>query len=170
VFAVPTPFPRAERISESNYTISIPSDWVPLGGYTDRSDTVRQLHVWQAADNTAFVTLAMVEVENTDAGTATAVFEAAVNRYDDVYYAPQNLMLIDEATAEDGTLRRSYRMDETATRPAGQLDVFYQVENGFLSVLELYTADSTGNTLVQSLQLILDSLRVNAATNLPVPG
>jgi serine/threonine protein kinase len=143
----PTPFPRAERITASNYTISIPSDWIPLGGFTDRSDGERQLHVWQANDGSASVSLAILDLEGT--------FEKAVATYDDVYYVPQELPRIDEATAENGTIRRSYRQN------GGQLDVFYQEQGDTLTVLELYTADSTGNSLVQSLQLILDSLRIN---------
>lgn len=155
----PTAFPRADRITEQDYTISIPSDWVPLGGKLDRSDENRQLHVWQANDSSAFVTLALVEA-------GTTPFESMVNRYDQQYYVVQSLPLIDEATAENGAIRRSYRLDGTTSFPAGQLDVFYQQRGSYLAVLELYTADTTGNTLVQSLQLILDSLRVNA----PLPS
>ena len=44
--------------------------------------------------------------------------------------------------------------------PFGQLDVFYQARGGYLAVVEMFTADSTGNTLVPRLQLIYDSLRV----------
>ncbi|HEX2623606.1 MAG TPA: serine/threonine-protein kinase, partial [Phototrophicaceae bacterium] len=161
VNVVPTAFPRAEKIVSSNYSISIPSDWVPLGGFTDRSDENRQVHVWQATDNSAYVTLALVKAD-----TATAdAFTTAIQTYERQYYQPEALQLIDEVTAEDGTVRRSYRLDGSTGVPAGQLDVFYQKRAPYLAVLELYTADTTGNTLVSSLQLILDSLRVKPAAS-----
>jgi hypothetical protein len=44
------------------------------------------------------------------------------------------------------------------------MDVFYQQRGPYLTVIELYTADSTSNTLVPRMQLILDSLRVNTGS------
>lgn len=156
----PTAFPRAEQIVSRNYSISIPSDWVPLGGFTDQSDENRQIHLWRATDNSAFVTLALVETEV----ESSEAFRTALQTYERENYQPRDLQLIDEATAENGTVRRSYRLDGSTGVPPGQLDVFYQAKAPYLAVLELYTADSTGNTLVSSLQLILDSLRVRPTT------
>lgn len=170
--AVPTPFPRASMIEGDLYTISMPNEWIPSGGgdYIDQSDAARMVHVWQSGTN-AFVTLALVV---TDVST-DAAFQQAVEFYDSQYYAADResgyMTPLDEALAEDGTLRRSYRLGDNDTTPAnannpafppGQLDIFYKRQGDYLAVLETYTADPTGNTLVSTLQRILDSLRVKA--------
>jgi serine/threonine protein kinase len=157
---VPTPFPRASRISGDPYTISIPNDWIPPQLFIDQSDTDRLLHTWpddDYDDGGAYISLALV-----DAGlTEDDGFDAAVSAYHATYYARQSqLISIDEATAPDGTLRRSYRVHEDDTLPPGQLDVFYLNRSPYLTVLEFYTTDSTGSTMVPLLQLVLDSLRV----------
>lgn len=165
---IPTPFPRASTIDTETYTLSMPNDWIPAGDFLDQSDAARMLHIWQSGSS-AFVTLALLTA---DVATPDG-FSDAVDAYDAQYYAPERaagyLIPIDEATAEDGTLRRSYRLGDNETRPAnpnnpafppGQLDIFYMARGGALVVMELYTADSTGNTLVATLQRVLDSLRV----------
>ncbi|MCU0498152.1 MAG: protein kinase [Anaerolineae bacterium] len=160
VIARPTAFPNSSVVEQPNYSITIPNAWIPPTVFNDYSDSDRMIHAWEATDGTAFVTFALVGADNlsTEAG-----FRAAINAYDQRYVQPQSeyLTLIDEATAPNGTLRRSYRVNAAAPfNPPGQMDVFYQAQGDQLSILELYTADSTANTLVPTLQLILDSLRV----------
>jgi serine/threonine protein kinase len=159
---MPTAFPRASTINENQYSISIPDNWIPPQLFLDQSTNNRLKHVWQADDQSAFISLSLVDAElNGDA----IFFQAAIDDYDKDYYQAQasEIRLIDDATAEDGTLRRSYRLeaDGADAQPYGQLDVFYLERNEYLVVLEMFTADSTANTLVSRLQLILDSLRVH---------
>jgi hypothetical protein len=76
-------------------------------------------------------------------------------------------MLIDTATAENGTVRRSYRVEAGSGYEAGQFDFFYRImDSGDLSMLSFYTADSVANdaTVLQTLQLILDSYRAGIDT------
>ncbi len=154
VDAIPTPFPRASTVNHTSYSISMPEQWMPLGAqFADVSDSYRQAHMWQN-DDEAFVTLSLVVAEPD--------FAAQIQSYDEGYYARQSLQLIDEATAEDGTLRRSYRMENHAEFLPGQLDVFYMRRGPYFVVLETYTSDESGNRFVGSLQLILDSLRVTS--------
>ncbi len=151
---MPTPFRSAISITTADYSLSMPQRWLPENAteqnFTDASDINRLLHLWQAEDNTAFVTL--------------AISEMALEEYIAQYYVPQeHLRFIDETTAEDGTLRRSYRLIRNSDGfGAGQMDVFFQERGSALVVLELYTADSlaTDETALTTLQLILDSLRV----------
>ena len=151
---IPTAFPRAEVVRAADYSISMPVDWIALGGYTDVSRDGRQIHLWQSDSDEAFVTLARVE---SDGSTP----DAFATTYPETYYAEDGLQLIDEGTAENGTIRQSYRLDGSTGFPSGQMDVFYQQRGQDVWILELYTADTTGNRLVPSMQLILDSLRVS---------
>lgn len=149
--AVPTPFRSAVSIMTDDYTISMPQRWLPGDvEYTDASDINRLLHIWQADDHSAFVTL--------------AISDMAYEEYLERYYATQeHLQFVDDATADDGTIRRSYRLiDERDGFGTGQMDVFFQQQGASLVVLELYTADSIAadETVLTTLQLILDSLRV----------
>jgi serine/threonine protein kinase len=153
VNVVPTAFPRAEVVSTSNYSISMPVDWIGVGGYIDISRDGRQIHLWQADDDSAFVTLAQVVGD----GSALDVF-AETQR--EIQYSEEGYQFIETVTAEDGTIRQSYRLDGSTGVPPGQMDVFYRQQGDQEWVLELYTADTTGNRLVPSMQLILDSLRV----------
>lgn len=165
---MPTPFPRASTIDADQYTISMPNEWIPAGDYLDQSDAARMIHIWQDGDD-AFVTLALV---SGDASTDEA-FQSLVDRYHRDYFAAEveagYMIPIDETTAEDGTLRRSYRLGDNDSAPfntnnpdfpPGQLDVFYMRRGDNLAILETYTNDSTSNTLVPTLQRVLDSLRV----------
>src|SRR5690606_21563030 len=114
--AIPTPFSRATTVNTDQYSISIPNDWMPPGTeYTDASSEARTLHIWQFGLE-VFVSLSMVK---TNAG-----FDTAVSTYHDRYYASQDLRLMDEALAENGTLRRSYRLENSDRFPPGQMDVF----------------------------------------------
>lgn len=159
---VPTPFFRAETVSEDLYSISIPQAWIPSDGYYDLSDTNRLIHVWQPEDRSAY---AAIEMLQTQLGSEDA-FRVAVDEYDQTYIVSRgNLEFIDEDTAEDGTIRRSYRFLESEDAGAGfgpgQLDVFYKNHSPYLTVINVYSADSVGNTMVNTLQQILDSVRVS---------
>ncbi|MCB9457030.1 MAG: hypothetical protein H6671_13665 [Anaerolineaceae bacterium] len=48
--------------------------------------------------------------------------------------------------------------------PQGQMDVFYMARAPYLVVMQVYSADSLGDTLVPTFQMILDSLRTKAPT------
>jgi serine/threonine protein kinase len=153
---VPTAFPRAATITGDNYTISMLNNWIPPTMFTDLSDDYRQSYSWQEVNAQAFVTLSLVEIDVTsDAG-----FRAAMAAYHERYYLPQNVRLLDEDEAEDGTVRRSYRLETASQFPPGQLDVFYQRRAPYLVVIETYTSDASGNTLVPDLQRIYDSFRL----------
>ena len=69
------------------------------------------------------------------------------------------------ATAEDGTVRRSYRLEgeNEPGFPPGQTDLFYQDRGDQLAVFETYSAYAAGNELVPVFQQVLDSLRVSQA-------
>lgn len=159
---VPTPFFRAETVSEELYSISIPQAWIPTDGYYDLSDTNRLVHVWQPEDRSAYAAIEMLQIqmESEDA------FRAAIDDYDQTYISVRgNLEFIDEDTAEDGTIRRSYRFLESDDAGAGfgpgQLDVFFKNRSPYLTVINVYSSDSVGNTMVNTLQQILDSVRVS---------
>lgn len=153
---IPTPFTDAQAVTDSRYTLSVPQTWIPEAGLLDHSDDARLFHIWQSGDSLAFTTVALSE-------TYTDDFEAQIAAYTADYYEDQPVQRIDEATAEDGTVRHSYWITETDRFAAGQLDVFYRQHAGQLAVLELYSAASTENTLVPTLQAILDSWRVTGA-------
>lgn len=154
----PTPFAGAVAVRQPEYSISIPRDWMPLrADFIDQSNEDRLVHIWQARDGSAVATLALV---NSDRVT--------VAQYDSQYYESQpGVRLIDEETAPDGTLRRSYRTAADADFPAGQMDVFYLQRGDYLAVLELFTSDNIANQagLINNLQSILDSLRVPPLAN-----
>jgi serine/threonine protein kinase len=161
---VPTPFFRAQTVADDLYTISIPQAWIPPEGLYDLSDTNRVVHVWQAEDLSAYIALEILQSQIPDQD-AFRIIAAEYER--DYVSIGGNLNLIDEAAAEDGTLRRSYRMETPGENnppfPPGQLDVFFFNRSPYLVLLHTYSADSTGNTLVQTFQQILDSLRVATA-------
>lgn len=154
--AIPTAFPRAATITGDDYTISMLNDWIPPTMFIDGSDEYRQMHLWQAEDKSAFVTVSMVDADVTsDAG-----FRASMAAYHELYYQTQDLRLLDEDEAEDGTIRRSYRLENSEEFTPGQMDVFYQRKAPYLVVIETYTADATGNTFVPDLQRIYDSFKL----------
>ena len=151
---LPTPFARATRIQDDDYSISIPEPWSRQ--FRDESDINRLLHQWDERNGDAFISLALVEDDSDGvAGYRSRYYEGRVE-----------LTLIDEDTAPDGTVRNSYRLeDESGNRANGQIDVFYRQDESTLVVLEVYTSDSyiaQQNNAINTLQLILDSLRVTA--------
>lgn len=160
----PTPFTGAEIINTSSYSLSMPSAWVPDGSpnYIDDSDATRQIHRWQSGDQTSSVSLIL---QRSDI-SSDAEFNAVVQAYEKQYYDDTQpwLTLINETTAPDGTIVRSYSVDAEngPSFPAGQLDVFFMRRGPYLTVLEMYSANSTGNDYVPTFQQILDSLQVKS--------
>ena len=154
----PTPFAGAQTASDEGYLVNVPSNW----SFVDLSDEGRQVHAWQLNDQ-AYVAVALVE-----AGLAAPLdFERAVADYDRTYIAPQaDLSLLSEQLIEAGALRRSYRLSygnsNTIFRP-GQTDIYYLDRAPYLVVVDVFTADDTGNSLVPTMQSILDSLRLDLA-------
>ncbi|RMF76171.1 MAG: serine/threonine protein kinase [Chloroflexi bacterium] len=155
----PTPFAGAQIVETQNYSISIPAQWIPPQQFEDNSTSQRMMHIWRARDNSAMVDLALVE--SNGAITDADNFAAAIARYDEMHYADDDtLRLIGETVADDGSVVRSYRVEGRDNLPFGQMDVIYMERAPFLAVLEVYSADSTANTLVPTFQLILDSLQI----------
>lgn len=154
----PTPYAGAQTVSGEGYLLNVPADW----SFVDLSGDGRQAHVWQLNDQ-AYVAVTMVE-----AGiTSPTDFERAVADYDRTFIAPQpDLTLMNEQPIEDGALRRSYRLSygnsNTIFLP-GQTDIYYLNRAPYLVVIDVFTADETGNSLVPTMQNILDSLRINLA-------
>lgn len=158
VAAQPTPFPRASIIDQDEYRITIPDEWIPASLFTDlTTDGYDLLHTWRSQAGDAMVSLGIVPLNG-------GSFAAAVADYDARSYKNEGFTLIDSATAENGVIRRSYKMVDQRDFPPAQADVFYFDEGDSLAVLELVTADFTANSLVPRMQLILDSLRFKRAT------
>jgi serine/threonine protein kinase len=159
-----TPFASAQVVSTDHYLISIPKAWIPPQGFLDQSSSGVIVHMWQASDESAYAALSLktADVQSADS------YKAAVADYTQQYYKTQrakDLTLIDEATAPDGTVRQSYRLGQETQTPysPGQVDVFFLRRSPYLAILELYSADSTGNTLVQTFQQILDSVDIKTS-------
>ncbi len=159
----PTPFAAAQVVQTDRYSINLPGGWIPPQGFIDLSDGERLVHVWQDVNLTFYVAVEMVEAGDL---SSPQRFQFAIDDFDRRFIAPRDtLSLIDEAAAPDGTVRRSYRMvgAQNPDFPPGQLDVFYLNRAPYLVSLNLYSADSTGSTLVPLFQQILDSLQVKVS-------
>lgn len=165
----PTAFPRATIIEQPSYSISmldefIPSDTLPLN-YLDLSEGNQIIHAWYADEFEVFIELTLIQSDNSSL-QAEADAHASAN-----FPASDSVRFIDEATAEDGTIRKSYRLsvrdgempiatpNNFYAEMPGQLDVFYVPRGAQLAIIEMYTADVTGNRYVSILQAILDSFR-----------
>jgi hypothetical protein len=161
-----------QRIETANYSIGVPRALLPaVNDYIDQSTPDRILHRWQRDDD-VFVTVALV---NADRVTLDAYFDTY---YDDLIAdddtdaddatdnpAAPTWYLIDEETAPNGMLRRSYRVQDDETLANGQIDLFFVERGGFLTVIEMYTSDeiAADQTMITELQTILDSLLVKAS-------
>lgn len=159
---VPTPFFRAETVRGDIYTVSIPEAWIPPVGRYDLSTTNRLIHVWQPDNVNAYVALEIEELNLSD----TEAFQSAIDRYVEEELASRDgtFTEIDSSVAPDGTVRKSYRMVDASNGSTdfepGQLDIFFENRAPYFIAVNMYSADSTGNTLVQTFQSILDSLRI----------
>ncbi len=155
---LPTPFANAYTVQRSQYTVSVPENWT----FSDASSALGMAHLWQL-NKSAFVEVWLVDKSKLqNANDLTALADAF-----DTQGLPQRdtMKLIDTTIAEDGSLRRSYRISgaDGSGFPAGQTDVFYLDRGKYLAVVETYSAYATGNDLVPTFQAVLDSLRVNQA-------
>ncbi|NWF70352.1 MAG: serine/threonine protein kinase [Chloroflexi bacterium] len=161
----PTPFSGAQVINNTQhrYSIYIPAGWLE----TDLSSSERTVHVWQDGLQ-AYVA---VVIPNGVTINSQADYERAIAAYERTYDEPQlspdsdpYIEWLDQETAPDGTLRRSYRLlfSSNPAFPSGQTDRFYFWRGQRLLIVEMYTAYSTGDTLVPTMQLILDSLQTLA--------
>jgi hypothetical protein len=134
----------------------VPASWKVVNDTSAPNERVRSL--WEAPDKSGFIS-----VVNMGDALKTAAFDSAVRSYAQRWYEDAvnkgSLKLIDEAVAPDGTERYSYRVT-AGDYPSGQLDVFFLDRKPKLVVVELFSADSTGNTLVPTFQQVLDSLRM----------
>ncbi len=183
VAAIPTPFPRASTITHEHYTVSIPDEWILPQIFEDLSEGDQMTHLWGAPNQSAYISLTLFDAELTG---QPVFFRDAVDEYINRHYreVDSTFELIDEAFAEDGTIRRSYWVSDIglltetervggrlpallanrlADRTAGQLDIFFMERTPNLVIVEMYTANDTQNTLVRRMQFILDSLRINDA-------
>ena len=155
---MPTPFGGAYTVRRGEYTISVPDNW----SFVDLSSDLGTVHVWQS-DTRAYVGLWLVEKSRL---TPSGEFLAAADAFDAEQIKTQaSLFFLNETSAEDGSIRRSYRLDgpNDPGFPAGQTDVFYLDRGPYLAVVEMYSSYESGNELVPTFQQILDSLRVTAA-------
>lgn len=163
VAVIPTAFPRASTINQPQYSLSIPDEWIPSSIFRDLTASVSDhnelLHEWRD-DDSAFVRLGLARADTADSDA----FHAAVHDYEARHFPAPAYALIDEAEAEDGTLRRSFRVTGSDGQPTGQLDVFFMARAPYLAAVEMFTADATGNEHVARLQLILDSVRIKPGT------
>ncbi|MBZ0278371.1 MAG: hypothetical protein K8I60_19650, partial [Anaerolineae bacterium] len=159
ILGTATPFGGAAVRVDEAFSLSVPGSWA----FDNRSESPWKLFNFQPQSGDAFIQVALLEadVDSLDS------FYTAVRQYDDQYITQNadHLTLIDEFTAPDGTLRRSYRTDGQmdAAFPPGQVDVFYVARDPYLAVLQMYSADSLGDSLVPTFQQVLDSLHVSAA-------
>lgn len=143
------------RVETENYSIGIPNDMMPdANDFIDESSANRILHRWQDSDD-LYVTLALVNADRVSQDDYVAT-------YYDERISEDSWTVIDEATADDGTVRRSYRLDNDESLANGQVDTYYITRGEFLIVVEMYTSDAQGaeSGVITDLQTILDSLRV----------
>jgi serine/threonine protein kinase len=153
-------------VDTSNYSVGVPVAMMPsMNDFIDESSNERSFHRWQNSD-ALFVTIAVVNSERMSEESYFAAYHqpqivGAENAIDNASWTP-----IDEATAENGMLRRSYRVEGDATLADGQIDTFYMEQGEYLVVVEMYTADAVaGDTeTLANLQTILDSLRIKSNT------
>jgi serine/threonine protein kinase len=157
--AIPTAPSGFQTVRNDQYVVSIPNNWIQ--GFIDLSDDERAVHLWQGQDREFYVAL---ETPRNVSISDSNSFQTAVNDYESRYLTTRpSLTLIDgQEDIAEGWIRRSYRMVGATNPdfPPGQLDVFYLNRAPYLIVVNSYSADSTGDTLVPAFQTVLDSLRV----------
>lgn len=155
---IPTPFADSYVVQRSQYSISVPNNWT----FTDISDDLGMIHVWQSGTN-AYVGVRLIDKSKL---TTSTNFADVIAAFETAKIAPQGIMtFVSTEMSEDGTVRRSYRLDgENAPGfPPGQTDLFYEDRGDQLAVFEAYSAYGSGNDYVPVFQSVLDSLRVRQA-------
>ncbi|PJF24886.1 MAG: hypothetical protein CUN53_15565, partial [Phototrophicales bacterium] len=158
VVPTPTPFSGARTAIGAGYQINVPGSWT----FFDRSDEGRPMHVWKDGDR-AYVGIAFYREDDPNL-TGAASLETAINAYEEAYIRWQpELTFIGQAAAPDGTIRRSYQMDvgdtNTVFQP-GQLDIFYRLTGDTLVVIDVFTSWEAADSLVPTMQQIIDSIRI----------
>ncbi|HYO88534.1 MAG TPA: protein kinase [Candidatus Limnocylindrales bacterium] len=150
--AAPTPFTQGMKVEQDGYSLTVPESWA----FTDESSGGQLTHLWQSAQD------AYIGLTRMDSAPVPADFRAEIDRYEQAHFPADAYSLIDEATAPDGTVRRSYRLSgqTAAGLAAGQTDVFFRAAPTF-TALEMYAADRWGSDLTPVFQQVLDSLRLS---------
>jgi serine/threonine protein kinase len=154
--AVPTPFAQGSSVQRSQYSISVPDNWA----FVDLSDNYagsNTVHVWQRGLD-AYVGLGLFDITAQPGGLTDWI-----DRYTSERYANENWTFVDEATAADGTVRRSYRLigETDPDFETGQTDIFFRRQGPYFVVIDMYAGDSHGSEFVGLYQQILDSVRVH---------
>lgn len=167
IVAVPTPFSRASAIETERYSISMPQLWLPdLTDFSSVSVPNGIRHFWRNDDQSVRVDVILVTMDEAiraiNFAQDTDSVDNLLERFTDRTLAELRENLIDVAVAEDGTVRRSYRMPAHEDFVGGQFDVFLQRHDDQFSALLFYTENSIAgdDAVIQILQLILDSFRV----------
>lgn len=154
VVGAPTPFGGGVPVDTANYRITVPDGWA----FVDLSADDQLAHVWQHGQD-AYVALV------TAPAPAETELAALIGSYEAEHFPASAFSMIDESTAPDGTVRRSYRLFG-ATGPGfepGQTDVFFRRAGNALVTVELFAADRWGNELVPVFQQVLDSVQIGQA-------
>lgn len=155
--------PENFRLVETeNYSVGVPINLMPsMNDFIDESSEERTYHRWQNTDD-LYVTIALVNRERMGQDAYYEQYhEVNILGYENAV-PTASWIFIDEALAEDGSLRRSYRVVNDANLHNGQIDIYYIERGEFLVVVEMYTADELATSAVTlgNLQTILDSLRI----------
>ncbi len=155
VVPTPTLFSGARTAVGAGYQINVPANWE----FDDRSNTARPMHIWRDGDR-AYVGIAFYQADSLSLSAES--LEAAISAYEQRHLRHQSdLTFIGQAAAPDGTIRRSYQVDETNTGfQPGQLDIFYRLSGETLVVIDVFTAWDAADSLVPTMQNIIDSIRV----------
>jgi serine/threonine protein kinase len=156
IAAIPTPFRDAIQIEQPEYRISMLDDFMPQAeDFRDESDATRLRHVWGDPEDRN-----RIELEIHDN------FQGNLVDYEREIGGKRDWELIEESVQgteyEDGTKRRSYRVDGTGRFPAGQVDVFFIPRGTKLAIISIYLSDEVGGTQgqINLMQLILDSFQL----------
>ncbi len=155
---MPTAFADSYVVQRSQYSISVPNNW----SFVDLSDDLGMIHVWQLGTQ-AYVGVRLIDKSKL---TTSQNFADVIEAFEVAKIRPQGILrFLTTDIAEDGTVRRSYRLDGANDPgfPPGQTDIFYEDRGDQLAVFEAYSAYSAGNELVPVFQSVLDSLRVRQA-------
>jgi len=160
----PTPMIGSQLVRQNLYSIAVPNNW-QFSDISSSHHDGEMIHVWQDGLD-AYIGLALDDEQL----ASPADFQAAVSAYQGKFYDPRlgtDMSLIDEATTPDGSVRRSYRLfgERQSPFPPGQTDVFYLRRDPYLVVVETYSSDALGSTLVPLFQQALDSLRLNGPSS-----
>ncbi len=149
--SAPTPFGGGVPVNAASYRMTVPEGWA----FVDLSADDQLAHVWQHGQD-AYVALV------TAPAAPDSELSALIDGYEAAHFPASAFSLIDESTAPDGTVRRSYRLfGETGPGfEPGQTDAFYRRTGNDLITVELFAADRWGNELVPVFQQVLDSVQI----------